>query len=379
MKILIVVTHLLGSGHLRRSINLAQEFVACGHEVTLVSGGLPVKTFDSIGFTLVQLPPVSSDGTDFSRLLDQNSDIIDEHYLQARENKLCSLVTDLKPDVLITELFPFGRRMLRDEFLGLLQAARTLPKVPVILSSVRDILATPSSDKKIRQTERIVAEYYDHVVVHSNAATTPLSVSWPVSDQLQSKLYYTGYVGQSGGDYKSTSNNTEVVVSAGGGSVGRRVYETAVNAARLTPDLQWRILVGGQDAQTEVSRLQTLAKGTATIIEANRPDFRELLCQSACSVSMSGYNTVIDLLLTGTPGVLIPFDAGGEKEQTLRAESLSEHAAYTLLADKDLNPESLCSAVNQAASAGRFSVDKKQFNGALETVRFATRLVQQKE
>jgi len=200
-----------------------------------------------------------------------------------------------------------------------------------------------------------------------------------VSDQLQSKLYYTGYVGQSGGDYKSTSNNTEVVVSAGGGSVGRRVYETAVNAARLTPDLQWRILVGGQDAQTEVSRLQTLAKGTATIIEANRPDFRELLCQSACSVSMSGYNTVIDLLLTGTPGVLIPFDAGGEKEQTLRAESLSEHAAYTLLADKDLNPESLCSAVNQAASAGRFSVDKKQFNGALETVRFATRLVQQKE
>ena len=200
MKILIVVTHLLGSGHLRRSINLAQEFVACGHEVTLVSGGLPVKTFDSIGFTLVQLPPVSSDGTDFSRLLDQNSDIIDEHYLQARENKLCSLVTDLKPDVLITELFPFGRRMLRDEFLGLLQAAHTLPKVPVILSSVRDILATPSSDKKIRQTERIVAEYYDHVVVHSNAATTPLSVSWPVSDQLQSKLYYTGYVGQSGGD-----------------------------------------------------------------------------------------------------------------------------------------------------------------------------------
>ena len=317
MKILIVVTHLLGSGHLRRSINLAQEFVACGHEVTLVSGGLPVKTFDSIGFTLVQLPPVSSDGTDFSRLLDQNSDIIDEHYLQARENKLCSLVTDLKPDVLITELFPFGRRMLRDEFLGLLQAAHTLPTVPVILSSVRDILATPSSDKKIRQTERIVAEYYDHVVVHSNAATTPLSVSWPVSDQLQSKLYYTGYVGQSGGDYKSTSNNTEVVVSAGGGSVGRRVYETAVNAARLTPDLQWRILVGGQDAQTEVSRLQTLAKGTATIIEANRPDFRELLCQSACSVSMSGYNTVIDLLLTGTPGVLIPFDAGGEKEQTL--------------------------------------------------------------
>ena len=59
MKVVIVVTHLLGSGHLRRAIKLSTEFAASGHSVTLVSGGLPVKTFDTQGFSLVQLPPLT--------------------------------------------------------------------------------------------------------------------------------------------------------------------------------------------------------------------------------------------------------------------------------------------------------------------------------
>ena len=144
------------------------------------------------------------------------------------------------------------------------------------------------------------------------------------------------------------------------------------------PDRRWRLLIGGSDNQIEVTRLKTFATGSATVIEPNRPDFRELLSGALCSVSMCGYNTAIDLLLTGTPGVLVPFDAGGEKEQTLRARSLSERSAYTLLPADDLTPQSLCSAVKQASAAGRFTIDKNQFNGALETVRFATKLAKSK-
>lgn len=374
MQILIVVTHLLGTGHLRRSINLSQAFVASGHSVTLVSGGLPVKNFDTTGLSLVQLPPLCSDGTNFTRLLNAEGVVADESYLDARQNQLTALLKSLQPDVIITELFPFGRRMLRREFMGLLQAAKELPNVPVILSSVRDILAAPSSEKKVQQTEALIANYYDAVVVHSDQAKTPLDVSWPVTDLIRQKLFYTGYVAQSVGDYSGKQVSAEVVVSAGGGSVGRHIYETAVEAARLSPDSQWRLLVGGSDAREEVARLKALAAGSATVIEPNRPDFRELLSSASCSVSMCGYNTAIDLLLTGTPGVLIPFDAGGEQEQTLRAASLSEHPAYSLLLAKDLTPESLCLAVTQASAAGRFSADRKQFNGALETVRFATTL-----
>lgn len=378
MQILIVVTHLLGTGHLRRSINLAQAFIETGHRVTLASGGLPVKNFNTDGLSLVQLPPLCSDGTNFTRLLNADGVVADETYLQARENKLTELVQSLQPEIIITELFPFGRRMLRREFIRLLQTAHALPAVPVILSSVRDILAAPSSEKKGQQTETLIAEYYDGVVVHSDEARTPLNVSWPVTDLIKAKLFYTGYVAQTVSDYSPKPNSTEVVVSAGGGSVGRHIYEVAVEAARLSPDSQWRILIGGSDAQAEVARLKTLAAGSKTIIEPNRPDFRQLLSDAICSVSMCGYNTAIDLLLTGTPGVLIPFDAGGEKEQTLRATSLSERSEYSLLLAKNLTPESLCGAVAHASAAGRFSTDRKQFNGALETARFATTLAADK-
>ena len=382
MKVVIVVTHLLGTGHLRRAINLSTEFTASGHNVTLVSGGLPVKTFDTPGFSLLQLPPLCSDGTNFTRLLNADGSVANEATMQERENKLKALIQNLQPDILITELFPFGRRTLRREFLGLLEAAQALRNVPVILSSVRDILASPSSEKKAQTTEELVVKYYDGVVVHSNSDTTPLNVSWPVTDLIQEKLFYTGYVAQSVSNYQPKQHTSEVIVSAGGGSVGRHIYETAIKSSRLLKDRRWRLLIGGSDTQSEVTRLKALARESPTVIEPNRPDFRELLSGALCSVSMCGYNTAIDLLLTGTPGVLVPFDAGGEQEQTLRARSLSERSAYAdayaLLLAKDLTPESLCSAVEQASGAGRFTIDKNQFNGALETVRFATRLAKLK-
>ena len=378
MKVVIVVTHLLGTGHLRRAINLSHEFAASGHSVTLVSGGLSVETFDTQGFSLVQLPPLCSDGANFKRLLNADGSDADDSTMQARENTLKELIQNLQPEILITELFPFGRRMLQREFIGLLEAAQALPIVPVVLSSVRDILASPSSEKKAQKTEELIAKYYDAVVVHSDSATTPLDVSWPVTDSLQGKLFYTGYVTQSFSDYKVKKDTAEVIVSAGGGSVGRHIYETAIEASRLLPDSRWRLMIGGSDSQIEVTRLKALGAESATVIEPNRSDFRELLSGALCSVSMCGYNTAVDLLLTGTPGVLVPFDAAGEQEQTLRARSLSERSAYTLLRAIDLTPESLCSAVEKASAAGRFTVDKSQFNGALETVRFATKLAELK-
>ena len=379
MHILVVVTHLLGTGHLRRAINLSHAFVKAGHKVTLVSGGMPVVSFNTEGISFVQLPPLRSDGTNFTRLLNADDVVVDDSYLGQREARLIELLKETQFDAIITELFPFGRRVLRKEFTSLLQAAQSLPNTPVILSSIRDILAAPSSDKKVKQTEELIDNYYDGVLVHSDHATTPLEVSWPVSDLLQSTLLYTGYVAQSVADMTVTQQNSgEVVVSAGGGSVGRQLYETAVQAAVLSPHKQWRILIGGSDAQGEVERLTKLAKGNSTIIEPNRPDFRQLLSAAACSVSMCGYNTAIDLLLTGTPGVLIPFDAGGEQEQTLRARSLSDSASYNLLLAEHLTPESLCSAVDVSIAAGRFSTDSSLYNGALETVRLTTTLVNNK-
>ena len=67
--------------------------------------------------------------------------------------------------------------------------------------------------------------------------------------------------------------------------------------------------------------LQRAAPENATV-ERARPDFRRLLARAAVSVSQAGYNTVVDLLRTGVRAVLVPFEAGRETEQRLRAECL---------------------------------------------------------
>jgi len=144
MNILIAVTHLLGTGHLSRALTLGRAFAQAGHTVSVLSGGMPAPHMDRTGVTVLQMPPLCSDGTNFTTLLDDVGNVADHAYLSRRKLAGVQALHDVVPDVLITELFPFGRRSLSAEFTAILDAAHALPKRPVVLCSVRDILAPPS-------------------------------------------------------------------------------------------------------------------------------------------------------------------------------------------------------------------------------------------
>ncbi len=375
MQVLILVTHLLGTGHLSRALTLARAFVAEGHGVTVLSGGMPAPHLKSEGITLIQLPPVRSDGTNFTRLLTADSTLADAAYLTKRKAMILDVFSTTKPDAIITELFPFGRRILRDEFGALLTIAQNSCAV---LSSIRDILAPPSKPAKAEKTDQIIDQFYDGVLVHSDPTTTPLNQSWPVSDMLSQRLHYTGYVAPApAGPHPAQAGKNEIIVSAGGGSVGTALFECAVQAALLKPHLKWRMLIGGANPAAEIKRLQNLATGSGLQIEPARPDFRQLLHHAACSVSMCGYNTALDLLQAGTPSVFIPFDDGGEVEQTLRAKSLAKHPSFAVISSAELTPLKLLDAVQSVQDAGRFESGALEFNGATETVRITAEMVAQ--
>ena len=136
MKVSIVVTHLLGTGHLARALTLGRAYGAAGHDVQVVSGGMPAPQLNSDGVDVVQLPPLRSDGVDFARLLDEHGTLASEALKAARREMLIAHIQTRTPDLLITELFPFGRRTLKAEFLALLDAADALPTRPLICASV---------------------------------------------------------------------------------------------------------------------------------------------------------------------------------------------------------------------------------------------------
>lgn len=370
MNVMILVTHLLGTGHLARALTIARAFARAGDAVTVVSGGRPVDHFDTTGLRLVQLPPVQSNGTAFSHLLDAHNDPVTPNALEARRTQALATLRDTAPDVLITELFPFGRRILRDEFRAVLEAGRTMTPRPLILSSIRDILAPPGKPSKAAFGDDMIDRFYDGVLVHSDPKVVRLDRSWPISNQLAPRLHYTGFVAP---PPPATQHATRrgVLVSAGGGNVGDGIFAVALATALQMPDTDWHLLVGGPDARRDT----LTARAPRNVrIDPPRPDFRTLLQEAAASVSMCGYNTALDVLQTGVPAVLIPFDDGAEVEQGLRADALAILDGVCVLRQHALNATTLTQALHSVQTAPPRPPRLHGMDGATRTVEIAHKL-----
>lgn len=367
MKVLIVVTHLLGTGHLARALTLARAFGDQGHDTVVVSGGMPAPHLDTTNIELEQLPPVRSNGIDFSTLFDGSDQSVDGLYMDQRQHALIAILNRVNPDVLITELFPFGRRILKDEFTALLSAAETLSKPPLIVSSIRDILAPPSKPAKAALADTLIDTYYDAVLVHADADLTPLELSWPVSSVIADKLHYTGFVAPPPAPHHPEGIGTgEILVSAGGGDVGGHIFAAALKAADQH-DRKWRLLLGGADAKKRADAMQAIAPKNVTV-EPARPDFRQMLYHAHASVCMCGYNTALDVLQSGVSTVFIPFDEGSEVEQGIRADALAKQSNISVIRSVDLTSERLLQALGEVEAEPSRHPIRTGMDGAARTV-----------
>src|SRR5205085_1567169 len=104
---------------------------------------------------------------------------VDADRLDRRRRMLLEAFRSVQPDVVVTELFPFGRRILAGEFMALVDAARAFAPRPLIVASVRDILACPTKSERIEETHRRIGELYDAVLVHGDPNLVSLERSWP--------------------------------------------------------------------------------------------------------------------------------------------------------------------------------------------------------
>jgi predicted glycosyltransferase len=344
VKAFIYVQHLLGIGHLKRAAALARALRAAGFDVTLASGGAPVE-----GIPVLQLPPASS--PDFRTLIDEHGKPVDEAWKARRRDLLLGAFRD--HDVLIVELFPFGRRQMRFELIALLEKAQGA----LVVCSVRDLLQ-PNPAKEAEAVERF-ERYFDRLLVHGDPGIARFEQTFGQAARLAGKLHYTGYVADEpppAGD----AGRDEVLVSAGGGAVGRRLLETAVAARPLTRlrDRTWRVLAG-----VNARDLGTLG-GEGVIVERARNDFTLRLRNCVLSVSQAGYNTVVETLQAGARAVLVPYAGGGEAEQSLRAGLLARRGLVQVVEEQALTPQALASAVERALEEPRPSPGAIDLDGA---------------
>jgi predicted glycosyltransferase len=375
-RILIHVQHLLGTGHLRRAAAIGSALAESGFEVEIASGGPPISNLGLGRARLLQLPPLRTADLSFQNLIDEQGRPVDEAWRAARRDLLLQRLAVFRPDVLITELFPFGRRALEFELVPLLETTAAATPRPLILCSLRDVLVAPADPSKSARAVARARAWYDRILVHGDPSLIDLPASYPAARELADRVVYTGYIASDSGPGAPPGHGEgEVIVSAGGARVGTRVFEAAAaaRAAGAAPGLTWRFLLGS-DLPHDARERFLSRTGAGMIVEPARADFQALLRRCNISVSQAGYNTVMDFVAAGTRAVVIPFADGGETEQAQRAHALAARGWVEVVPEEHLEPRRLAAAIDRALTQPP-PQRRLDCDGARETARWVTRLL----
>ncbi len=342
------VQHLLGIGHLARASRIARGLLDEGFEVTLVTGGMPVAGFPGPGIGHIALPPIAVSDVSFSGLVDAEGVPVDDTFKANRTRQLLDAYHDIKPDVVMIEAFPFGRRKVFFELLPLLDAIKSTTPRPLLVSSIRDILQQRSKPSRDAETVDFVNTHFDHVLVHGDPEFARLEDTFGPTPDIASRIVYTGIVCGPTPPPPAPEDQFDVVVSAGGGAVGAAFITAALEAAAQMPELEkWGVITGPNLPQADFDRFAASAPANIQLMRF-RTDFPSLLAGARLSISQAGYNTVGDILAAGCRALLIPFSASGETEQTDRAIKLEQLNRAVMLRDSELTGPRLVQAINRA-------------------------------
>jgi predicted glycosyltransferase len=319
---------------------------------------------------VLQLPPLASPDDRFSGLVDDQGQEPGPGLWEARRDLLLATVRDQHPVVLLTEMYPFGRRAFRHEVNDLLDAARKLSPRPLFVSTVRDVLVSKSKPERWLEMRDIALQRYDLVLVHGDPALFPFGASFPHAADLGSRLVHTGFVLSPSRPAPTGAPRDTVVISAGGGAVGSRLLKTALAARPHTrlAEAQWR-LVGGQNLPPEIRDQLRREMPADVVLDGHRNDLPALMAAAEVCVCQAGYNTVVEGLAHAARLVLVPFDSAGQDEQRARAERLRDLGLAQLVHPAELDPVTLAAAIDHGASLPRPAIGKLSFDGAERSAR----------
>jgi predicted glycosyltransferase len=347
----------LGIGHFIRSREIVYELH--DFDVTFVSGGEIPRGFElPAGVGLLELPPMHSDA-EFRAVHSSDASLDLEEVKQERRRLLLEEYERVRPDVLILELFPFGRRKFQFELLPLLERAKQGGANTLVVCSLRDILVGKRKQAQFDDDAvRLMNQYFDLLLIHSDPKFQRLDETFTRLTELTCDVRYTGFVVQRGHgevDHEVSpfdEREPVIVVSVGGGRVGHELIDCAVDAqpliARFFPH-RMRVLAGPQMGEDEYQALARRAAENAHVtLERHTTEFPAYLRHAALSISLAGYNTCMDILAAGVRAVVYPFAGNNNQEQTVRAAKLAAAGRVRVIHAGELTPGRLAEEARMA-------------------------------
>ncbi|WP_404790654.1 glycosyltransferase family protein [Altericista sp. CCNU0014] len=395
-KILFYCQNLLGMGHLVRTAELIRE-LSKTFQVCLVDGGQRVPGFKiPQGIEVIQLPTLQVEVSDSSvskKLCVVGSSMNLEEVKAFRAKALIQIFDRFRPDCLITEGYPFSKhKALAFEMIPFLEYVKATDSPPKVICSLRDIIMVKEfADRDFEERRRcqFTNQYYDGILMHSDPSIHRLENNISRVSDLTCPVYYTGYVVQSEPEGVeidrediSLLNDPKptIVVSVGGGKLGRDLLESTIQAAALLKDkIPHKIVAftGPLMEEAQYEQLHALAeKQSNFVLRRFTPNLISYLNKADLSISLGGYNTTMNILKTGVRALIYP--SNKDREQAIRAEQLERLNLLKILYPHDLSPEQLTQAITIYLSQAPIPRQKNQLqlNGAQEASRILQTILQ---
>jgi predicted glycosyltransferase len=339
----------IGLGHMRRNTAIARELVdrVPGASILMLVGCPAGMVFEPHpGIDYIKLPSLTKLGRGRWQAGSLRIDAATTRAL--RSGILERAIETFAPDVLLVDHEPAG---VWEELVQPIRALRAKGRTHVVLG-LRDILDDPERVAQAWQaagTHQILPDLYDDVLVYGSERFYPSSAAYGLDDLMPGRVRYCGAVTAARPSDRNRWDGPprRVLVSGGGGRDAFALLDTVLAgfealAAHRRPELT---LVAGPLMDAELAEaLKHRAVQSGAIVLDTTPDLPELLARSDLFITMGGYNSVAEALVTACPAVVVP-RVGPSGEQRIRAERLAALGMATVVWREDLTAKRMAKAL----------------------------------
>lgn len=319
-RILIYSHNVIGIGHVRMAVKMADALSHTGeHSCLVVSGSshVPCPPKDS-GWEIIKLPSLFKTNRSFySATYLRSRDTFD-----LRRKMLLSIAISFNPDLLIVYHSPIG---LRGELLDVLNHCRDRGARAVLI--LRDILNSPdltTSSWERKGYYSFVNELYQLIVHQGEHAIFNAEAQYKYPVQLADKVVYSGYALPLS-RLDDSRKTVGTLVSIGGGRVGYDLFDELLRADvrdRLLP-CPIKLLLGPLTPITVRRRLESSARDRSDVMVCDPvADPMPLFAGSHIIIHNGGYNTTCEAIISGRPSYIWPRYTAKDRECQIRAAAL---------------------------------------------------------
>lgn len=338
---------MVGLGHIRRTLLIAQALTGAGDAAALViaearqAGSFAIPA----GVDMLTLPALRKvDGQCQPRYLDVSL----RKLLAMRAQAIQGVLAAYDPDVLIVDHLPRGAmRELEPALEQLRRGGRTR-----VVLGLRDILEAPETVRREWEhnaSEAAIRRYFDAVWVYGDSRVYDQAREYGFAPDMVARLTYAGYLdpiervgaGEAGDPLAALGlpAGRLALCMVGGGQDGEAL---ALAFAQGAPrDMNSMIVTGPfmpAAAQEQLHAIAALNRRLRVFEFLDEPT--RLLRQADRLVTMGGYNTVCEALSFEKHTLVVP-RARPRLEQRIRAERLRDLGLIDMLPEEELSPAAI--------------------------------------